>query len=90
MDEKLTEIVHPEKKLVPLGKRVIVEPIQEKESLLIDRVTDPEPSKGTVLRVGLDVTKVTEGEVVLFKMYAGTVMDDLLIFNEDDLFGVWR
>lgn len=79
------------KKLIPLGKRVLVEPLNEVSNSPIVNVAEQEPMKGVVKEIGEDVTNVTIGDEVLFKQYAGIKLDDgNLIFREDDLLGVWR
>jgi len=85
----------PDRVAVPLGPRVLVEPITEPTSeLLVEDITGSTPTRGEVYAVGDEVTKVKVGDEVFFKQYAGVEIEianrEMLIFQENDLLMVWR
>ncbi len=91
-------------KVRPLGDRVLVEPIEEKEAMVggiyIPDAAKEKPIKGKVLAVGQKFDKdnkevafsVKVGDMVLLPKYGGTEVkiDDkkLQLVREDDLLGV--
>ena len=88
----------------PLGDRVLVEPIEEKEQtvggIIIPDTAKEKPMQGKVLAVGKKLDKdgkeiafdVKKGDTVLLPKYGGTEVkiDDkkLLLVREEDLLGV--
>ncbi len=91
-------------KVRPLGDRVLVEPIEEKEAMVggiyIPDAAKEKPIKGKVLAVGKKTDKdgkeiafdVKVGDMVLLPKYGGTEVkiDDkkLQLVREEDLLGV--
>ncbi len=88
----------------PLGDRVLVEPIEEKEQtvggIIIPDTAKEKPMQGKVLAVGKKLDKdgkeiafdVKKGDTVLLPKYGGTEVkiDDkkLQLVREEDLLGV--
>ena len=68
-------------KLKPLGDRVVLKPVEEKESKLPSGIYIPETAKeknqqGEVVAVGDDEKiKVKPGDVVIYDKYAGTEIE---------------
>lgn len=91
-------------KIRPLGDRVLVEPVEEKEQMVggiyIPDAAKEKPIKGKVLAIGQKFDKehkevpfsVKVGDEVLLPKYGGTEvkLDDkkLQLVREDDLLGV--
>ena len=91
-------------KIRPLGDRVLVEPVEEKEQMVggiyIPDAAKEKPIKGKVLAIGKKFDKdnkevafsVKVGDEVLLPKYGGTEVkiDDkkLQLVREDDLLGV--
>lgn len=85
-------------KLLPLGDRIVVEPLTEEETtkagiILPDTVDKEKKAEGRVVAVGdgekIQKLKLKEGDRVLFGKYAGeeVKVDDVeyKILNEDDV-----
>ena len=91
-------------KIRPLGDRVLVEPVEEKEQtvggIIIPDAAKEKPIKGKVLAIGKKVDKenkeipfnVKVGDEVLLPKYGGTEVKigekKLQLVREDDLLGV--
>ncbi len=91
-------------KIRPLGDRVLVEPVEEKEQtvggIIIPDAAKEKPIKGKVLAIGKKVDKdnkeipfnVKVGDEVLLRKYGGTEVErdgkKLQHIREDDLLGV--
>ena len=82
------------KKIIPLNKRILVEPIQEEHKsksgiLIAETAEKPLPSKGKVVAIGPEVTEVEEGSVVLFDKYSPNEFDfegkKYFIIHEEDV-----
>ncbi len=92
-------------KIRPLGDRVLVEPVEEKEQMVggiyIPDAAKEKPIKGTVLAVGKKTDKdgkeikfdVAVGDEVLLPKYGGTEVKigekKLQLVREEDLLGVF-
>ncbi len=84
--------------LKPLGSRVLVEPIVEKEkkygTLVVANMSEEKPTLGTAKAIGPFVANVKAGNVVVYGRYAGTVItigwDDYLLIDESDILGIWE
>ncbi|HEY89576.1 MAG TPA: co-chaperone GroES [Thermoflexia bacterium] len=85
----------------PLGDRVIVKPVEEKEitiaggKLVLPDTAKEKPQQGEVLALGADVESdlLKEGDIVIYAKYAGTNFknrsgDEVLILREDDLLAI--
>ena len=88
----------------PLGERVLVEPIEEKEQtvggIIIPDSAEEKPMQGKVLAVGKKLDKdgkeiafdVKKGDTVLLPKYGGTEIKldgkKLQLVREEDLLGV--
>lgn len=91
-------------KIRPLGDRVLVEPIEEKEEvkggIIIPDTAKEKPMQGKVLAIGKKVDKenkeipfdVKVGDLVLLPKYGGTEVKidnkKLQLVREEDLLGV--
>lgn len=91
-------------KIRPLGDRVLVEPIEEKEQtvggIIIPDSAKEKPMQGTVIAVGKKTDKdgkeiafdVNAGDTVLLPKYGGTEVKldgkKLQLVREEDLLGV--
>ena len=85
----------PDRVAVPLGPRVLVEPMTEPTSeLLVEEIVGSVPIRGKVYAIGDEVTKIKVGEEVFFKQYAGVEVEigkvKMLIFQEKELLMGWR
>jgi len=84
--------------LKPLDRRVLIEPIVEKEkkygTLVVANMSEEKPTLGTAKAVGPNVTNIKTGDVVVYGRYAGTVItigwDDYLLVEESDILGIWK
>ena len=78
-------------KLNPLADRVVVKPLEEKETkkggIIIPDTAKEKPQEGTIVAVGPG--EVKKGDHVLYSKYAGTEVnidgEDLLIIKESDI-----
>jgi co-chaperonin GroES (HSP10) len=59
--------------LMPVAKRVIIKPIEEKHGALI--VTNKKTSQYTVIAVGDEVTKVAPGNIIYLEKHYGVEID---------------
>jgi co-chaperonin GroES (HSP10) len=59
--------------LQPVGKRIIIKPIEAKSGTLL--LTNQKPSQFTVISVGDEVTKVEPGNVVYLEKHYGVEID---------------
>jgi co-chaperonin GroES (HSP10) len=55
--------------LAPVGKRILVRPLEEKHATLI--ITTKKPSKFVVISIGDEVTKVINGDIVYLEKNYG-------------------
>ena len=84
----------------PLGDRVLVEPVEEKEvkkgGIIIPDTAKEKPQRGVVLAAGTgkkdEPVTVKVGDNVLYGKYAGTEIQiegqDLLIMRESDILAI--
>lgn len=96
----MAESVPTTLKLIPIGDRILVEPIKEhhtKSGLIIPdtaSVTKEKPLKGTILAVGETVTDFNLGQVVQYGKYSGHPLvvegKDCLILRGDDVLLIWE
>lgn len=59
--------------LTPVGKRIIIKPVEVKHGTLI--VTNAKPSQYSVIAIGDDVTKVKAGDVIYLEKHYGVEID---------------
>jgi chaperonin GroES len=84
--------------LKPVGKRVIIEPLQAEETttsgLIIPDTAKTTPQEATVIAIGTEVTTddIKVGDVVIYSMYGGTKVSyggkSYLIMDTVDLIAV--
>lgn len=80
----------------PLGKRVLIKQIDEKEisenGIILTTMTKEKSNIGKVVQIGDDVDKVNIDDKVIFQNYAGSNIkylgEEYLIFNEDEILAV--
>ena len=84
----------------PLGDRVLVKPLEEKEvkkgDIIIPDTAKEKPQRGTVVAAGPgkkdEPVTVKIGDTVLYGKYAGTEIqiegDDFLIMRESDILAI--
>ena len=87
-------------KIRPLGDRVLVEPIEEKEQtvggIIIPDTAKEKPQQGTVVAAGPgkkdEAMEVKVGDVVIYGKYAGTEVSvdgkDYLIMKQSDILAI--
>jgi chaperonin GroES len=88
----------PEKnyRLEPLGDRVVIRPAEEEEKVVRGLVrvnmSAEKPQYGEVVSTGPDVTRFSDGAVVLYGKYTGTEVDvgdeTLIVVREQDVLGI--
>ena len=59
--------------LMPVAKRVLVKPVEEKHGVVI--VHNAKPKKFTVIAIGDEVTKVAPGNVIFLEKHYGVEID---------------
>jgi len=81
----------------PLGERIIVKPLKQKEKteggiFLPETASKEKPQQGNVIAVGPDFKGVKKGDKVLFAKYAGTEIEikdeEYLVLGEDDVLAI--
>ncbi|MBR8463724.1 co-chaperone GroES [Campylobacter sp. faydin G-24] len=80
----------------PLGKRVLVERVEETKTtasgIIIPDNAKEKPLSGEVKAIGAEVEGIKVGDKVVFAKYAGTEinLDDkaYLVLNTDDVLGI--
>ncbi|NQS89565.1 co-chaperone GroES [Patescibacteria group bacterium] len=81
----------------PLGERIIVKPLKQKEKteggiFLPETASKEKPQRGNVIAVGPDFKGVKKGDKVLFAKYAGTEIkiedEEYLVLGEDDVLAI--
>ena len=73
--------------LIPVAKRVIIKPIEEKHGTLI--VNNLKPKKFTVVSIGDEVTKVAPGNVIFLEKHYGVEIEHenekYLVIDEESI-----
>ena len=59
--------------LIPVGKRIIVKPIEQKQGVLL--LTNQKPSQYQVINIGDEVTKVKAGDTIYLEKHYGAEID---------------
>lgn len=59
--------------LKPIGKRLLIKPIEEKHGTLI--VTNQKPKQFLIIASGNEVTKVMEGDIVYLEKHYGVEIE---------------
>jgi co-chaperonin GroES (HSP10) len=59
--------------LLPVGKRIIIQPAEEKRGTII--VTNNKPTKFVVIAIGDEVTKVIAGNIIYLEKHYGIEID---------------
>jgi len=59
--------------LMPIGKRIIVKPIEAKAGTLI--LTNQKPSQYQILEIGDEVTKVKKGDTIYLEKHYGAEIE---------------
>jgi co-chaperonin GroES (HSP10) len=59
--------------LTPIGKRILVKPIEAKQGVVL--VTGLKPTQFDVIAVGDEVTKVKPGDIIYLAKHYGTEID---------------
>jgi len=76
----------------PVGKNILISPIEEAISQVIEIKNHDKPQKGIVLSVGQDVETVKEDDQVIFnKHHAHNLRikdEDLIIIEEDSVYAI--
>jgi chaperonin GroES len=84
-------------KLRPVGKRALVEPVEQEErtasGIVLPQTAREKPQIARVVAIGdLENGRISEGDLVVFAKYSGTKINldnkDYLILDSDDLLGV--
>ncbi len=80
-------------KLIPLGKNIWVELIEENEKtsggIIIPDSAKEQTQKSKVLSVGSEVKVLKTGDQIFFKKFSGTKMDENhLVLDEKDVLGI--
>ncbi|MDX6379028.1 MAG: chaperonin GroES [Rubrobacteraceae bacterium] len=84
-------------KLRPVGKRALVEPVEQEErtasGIVLPQTAREKPQIARVIAIGdLENGRISEGDLVVFAKYSGTKINldnkDYLILDSDDLLGV--
>lgn len=61
------------KMLLPVGKRIMVKPVEVKQGTLI--ISNQKPTQFTVMGIGDEVTKVDIGTIIYLERYNGVEID---------------
>jgi len=84
-------------KIKPLGERIVVKPLEQKEKTeggiyLPETASKDKPQKGKVIAVGPDFKGVKKGDTVIFAKYGGTEVEfdneEYLILGIDDVLAI--
>lgn len=59
--------------LIPLGKKILVKPLEVKHGLLI--VTSLKPSQYQIMAIGDEVTKVAYGDIIYLEKHYGAEIE---------------
>ena len=59
--------------LIPLAKRILVKPIEEKHGTLI--VTNQKPKQFNIIAIGDEVTKVKPGDTIYLEKHYGAEIE---------------
>lgn len=59
--------------LIPIGKRIIVKPVEQKHGALI--LTNQKPSQYEVITIGDEVTKVKAGNIIYLEKHYGAEIE---------------
>lgn len=84
--------------LKPLGTRLVIDPIKEKErkfgTLVVANVSEDAPNLGVVRARGPKVKTIEVGDTVVYGRYAGSTVtigwNDYLLVDEVDILGIWE
>jgi len=77
----------------PLGLRITIEPVNEepREEIYVPDETRKKVSKGKVLAVGDEVTKVKVGDVVVFSPFQyDEITEEVFIVEERDIWAIYE
>ena len=73
----------------PLGKRIIIKPIEQEKKTSVLILKDESPHLFSVLSVGDDVKKVKEGDTIMIASFSTSEIkhdgQTLLLVNEDNI-----
>jgi len=84
-------------KIKPLGERIVVKPLEQKEKTeggiyLPETASKDKPQKGKVIAVGPDFEGVKKGDTVIFAKYGGTEIEideeEYLVLGVDDVLAI--
>lgn len=84
-------------KIKPLGERIVVKPLEQKEKTeggiyLPETASKDKPQKGKVIAVGPDFKGVKKGDTVIFAKYGGTEIEfdeeEYLVLGIDDVLAI--
>lgn len=83
-------------KIIPIGNRVVLKPVEKKEKtnsgIYIPKSEKDDNNLGKVVAIGNEVTKVKEGDSVVFSQFAGTEVSysegKFIITEEKDILGL--
>ena len=78
----------------PLANRVLIKPIYEKESTVIETVGKQKPTKGVIVSVGPNIEqKIVVGDTVMFGPHSGTTLminkEEYQLMNENELMAIF-
>lgn len=59
--------------LIPLGKKIIIRPIENESGPLI--LTQSKPNRYSVVRVGDEVKKIQEGDIIYLEKFYGAEVE---------------
>lgn len=73
--------------LTPIGKRIIVKPLEVKSGSLI--LTNAKPTQFVIVKIGDEVTKVKDGDIIYLEKHYGTEieheMEKYLVIDENSI-----
>jgi len=81
-------------KIRPLGERIVVKPLRQKEKTqggiyLPETASKDKPQQGEVIAIGPDFKGVKKGDTVIFAKYGGTEIkvenEEYLVLAADDV-----
>jgi len=84
-------------KIKPLGERIVVKTLKQKEKTeggiyLPETASKDKPQKGKVIAVGPDFKGVKKGDTVIFAKYGGTEIEidneEYLVLGVDDVLAI--
>lgn len=82
------------KKLIPLNDQLIVDCTKEEQESLFKIHKEAKSAEGKIVSVGDKVTKLKEGDLVVFKPTAGYELShdnkDLVVLQEEDVIVIFE